>query len=73
VTPAQLADAVLAAARTALTDNDLDTGVLPGTMDVERPRNPEHGDYASNIAMQIAKRVGRQPRELAAALARQSA
>jgi len=69
VTPAQLADAVLAAARTALTDNDLDTGVLPGTMDVERPRNPEHGDYASNIAMQIAKRVGRQPRELAAAIA----
>ena len=69
MTPAQLADAVLAAARTALTDNDLDTGVLPGTMDVERPRNPEHGDYASNIAMQIAKRVGRQPRELAAAIA----
>ncbi|TML21358.1 MAG: arginine--tRNA ligase, partial [Actinobacteria bacterium] len=69
MTPAQLADAVLAAARTALTDNDLDTGVLPGTMGVERPRNPEHGDYASNIAMQIAKRVGRQPRELAAAIA----
>jgi arginyl-tRNA synthetase len=69
VTPAQLADSVLAAARTALADNDLDTSLLPGTTSVERPRNPEHGDYASTLALQLAKKVGRPPRELAAAIA----
>jgi arginyl-tRNA synthetase len=69
VTPAQLADAVLAAARAALTDNDLDPAVLPGTTGVERPRNPEHGDYASTLALQLAKKVGRPSRELADAIA----
>jgi len=36
---------------------------------VERPRNPEHGDYASNIALQIGKKAGVSPRELAASIA----
>jgi arginyl-tRNA synthetase len=69
VTPAQLADAVLAAARSALIDADLDAAALPASTSVERPRNPEHGDYASTLALQVAKRVGRQPRELAQAIA----
>jgi len=71
VTPAQLADAVLAAARAVFTERDLDHGILPATTTVERPRNPEHGDYASNLAMQLGKRAGMPPRELAAALAEQ--
>ncbi len=37
---------------------------------MERPRNPEHGDYASNIALQLGKKVGLNPRELAAAVAK---
>ncbi len=37
---------------------------------MERPRNPEHGDYASNIALQLGKKVGLSPRELAAAVAK---
>jgi arginyl-tRNA synthetase len=69
VTPAQLADAVLAAARSALTDSNVDTGVLPATTSMERPRNPEHGDYASTLALQLAKKVGMPPRELAASIA----
>ena len=36
---------------------------------MERPRNPEHGDYASTLALQLGKRAGVAPRELAAALA----
>jgi len=36
---------------------------------MERPRNPEHGDYASTIALQLGKRVGVPPRELAAGIA----
>ena len=36
---------------------------------MERPRNPEHGDYATNIALQVAKKAGTNPRELAGWLA----
>jgi arginyl-tRNA synthetase len=70
VTPAELAVAVLAAARAAITERDLDASVLPAVTSVERPRNPEHGDYASNIAMQLGKKVGLSPREFAAAVAK---
>jgi arginyl-tRNA synthetase len=69
VTPAELAAAVLSAARAALTERDLDPSVLPATTSMERPRNPEHGDYASTLALQVAKKVGLAPRELATALA----
>jgi arginyl-tRNA synthetase len=69
VTPAELAVAVLDAARVALTERDADVSILPATTSVERPRNPEHGDYASNIALQIAKKAGVAPRDLAASIA----
>ncbi len=36
---------------------------------LERPRNRDHGDWASNIAMKIAKRLGANPRELAVDIA----
>lgn len=36
---------------------------------VERPKSREHGDYATNVALVIAKKVGRNPRELATELA----
>src|SRR6266545_2142734 len=67
--PVLPSDAALAAARVALTDNNLDTAALPATTSVERPRNPEHGDYASTLALQLGKKVGKAPRELAAAIA----
>jgi len=69
VTPAKLAEAVLAAAHTVCADRGLDAAVLPVATTVERPRNPEHGDYASTIAMQVSKRLGVPPREFATALA----
>lgn len=37
---------------------------------LERPRNREHGDWASNIAMKLAKPLGVPPRELAEEIAR---
>jgi arginyl-tRNA synthetase len=40
---------------------------------VERPRQPDHGDYASNVAMVAAKRAKRNPRELATGIAAASA
>ena len=38
---------------------------------LERPRNRDHGDWASNVAMRLAKRVGTNPRELAASIVEQ--
>lgn len=32
---------------------------------LERPRNADHGDFATNLAMVLAKRVGRPPRDIA--------
>jgi arginyl-tRNA synthetase len=69
VTPANLADTVLSAARAVFETRGLDVAALPATTALERPRNPEHGDYASTLALQLGKKVGVAPRELAAALA----
>ncbi|HUP84011.1 MAG TPA: arginine--tRNA ligase [Candidatus Limnocylindria bacterium] len=41
----------------------------PVTFDVTRPASPEHGDYATNAALKMAGKMGRPPREIAAALA----
>jgi arginyl-tRNA synthetase len=35
---------------------------------LERPRDPSHGDWASNVAMTLAKPLGKKPREIADAL-----
>ena len=40
----------------------------PAQVVVERARDPQHGDFQSNIAMRIAKAAGKNPRELAQAL-----
>ncbi|PRQ12319.1 arginine--tRNA ligase [Corynebacterium sp. 13CS0277] len=71
MTPTDLAQLVHSTAHRVLTDRGLDVSVLPAPekVVVERPRNPEHGDYATNLALQIAKKVGMNPRELAEALA----
>ncbi|WP_026455599.1 arginine--tRNA ligase [Saccharomonospora iraqiensis] len=69
MTPAALADLVRSSAVRVLADRGLDHSVLPERVTVERPRNPEHGDYATNLALQVAKKVGLAPRELAEALA----
>jgi arginyl-tRNA synthetase len=69
VTPAALADLVRSTALDVLADHGLNTAAVPDSVTVERPRNPEHGDYATNLALQIAKRVGVPPRDLAGWLA----
>jgi arginyl-tRNA synthetase len=47
----------------------LDPAALPTAVTIERPRNPEHGDYATNVALQTAKKVGVTSRDLAGWLA----
>ncbi|WP_018295807.1 arginine--tRNA ligase [Corynebacterium lubricantis] len=65
MTPADLAAHIKDTAVRVLESHDLDSSVVPETVTVERPRNPEHGDYATNIALQVAKKAGTNPRELA--------
>ncbi|HWA37636.1 MAG TPA: arginine--tRNA ligase [Burkholderiales bacterium] len=47
------------------------SAVAPGTavqVQIERPKNADHGDLSSNVAMQLAKALRRNPREVAAAI-----
>jgi arginyl-tRNA synthetase len=69
VTPAELASIITETTRSVLNAHDLDPAVVPDLATVERPRNPEHGDYATNIALQTAKKAGTNPRDLATWLA----
>ncbi len=69
VTPAELSDAVLAAVRDAVEAGELSVDV-PTEAVIERPKNREHGDYATNMAMRLAKPAGKPPREVAEILAK---
>ncbi|RSN32245.1 arginine--tRNA ligase [Amycolatopsis sp. WAC 01416] len=65
MTPAALADLVRNSAVQVLAARGLDDSVLPEKVTIERPRNPEHGDYATNLALQVAKKAGMKPRDFA--------
>ncbi|MEP6760201.1 MAG: arginine--tRNA ligase [Sporichthyaceae bacterium] len=56
------------AVRTAVDAGDFAVQ-LPAEAKVERPKVKEHGDYATSIALQLAKPAGRPPREVAEAIA----
>jgi len=68
VTPAELSAAVLTAARACVDAGEF-TGEVPGDAALERPKNPEHGDFATSIALRLARGAGRPPREIAEAIA----
>src|SRR5262245_20379773 len=68
VTPAELADLVISAVRAAVDAGELAVEP-PSAVTVERPKNKEHGDYATNAALQLAKPAGKNPREVARILA----
>ena len=62
-----LAAQIQAAISRAIERGDL-IGTVPETIPLERPKNRDHGDYASSIALQLAKPAGKNPREVAAML-----
>ncbi|WP_313408023.1 arginine--tRNA ligase [Aeromicrobium sp.] len=70
MTPAQLSD-VIVAALSSLVDAGRVTlpDPVPTEVRVERPKIREHGDYATNIALQLGKKAGMNPREFADLLA----
>ena len=59
---------LLAQALKALPDGLLKAPVERVWISVERTRDAQHGDYACNIALRLAKVSGSKPRELAAAI-----
>ncbi len=43
-------------------------GVPPAEVIIERPKNPGHGDYTTNVALRLAKPAGKPAREVATAI-----
>ncbi|WP_374007309.1 arginine--tRNA ligase [Leifsonia sp. LS-T14] len=75
MTPADLSAALLDIVTTVLEQRrEADASIPQLTLTVddvplERPKNRDHGDWASNVAMRLAKKVGANPRELAEQIA----
>ena len=70
MTPEQLSDSIVHALGVLVDEGALvlSDGV-PTAVRVERPKVRDHGDYATNVALQLGKKAGRNPRELAGELA----
>ncbi|MDP9182362.1 MAG: arginine--tRNA ligase, partial [Actinomycetota bacterium] len=64
MTPAELQRAVRTAVAACVDNGDLAVAV-PDDVVIERPKSKEHGDYATNIALQLAKPAGLPPRAVA--------
>jgi arginyl-tRNA synthetase len=60
----QLEAAIQAAISRAIESGDV-AGLTPASITLERPKNREHGDYATSVALQLAKTAGKNPREVA--------
>jgi arginyl-tRNA synthetase len=59
-----LAAAISAAIGAAIERGDL-VGTIPVSIPLERPKNRDHGDYATSVALQLAKPAGISPRAVA--------
>ncbi len=68
MTPEQLALAIRTALAEAVAAGELAVDV-PDEVRVERPKNREHGDWSTNVSLQLAKGAGMPPREVATRLA----
>ncbi|SMC31353.1 arginine--tRNA ligase [Janibacter indicus] len=68
MTPEELVDAIRAALTAAVEAGDL-TVEVPADIRVERPKAKGHGDWTTNVAMQLAKPAGMKPRDVATAIA----
>ncbi len=70
MTPEELSLAISACLKDAVAAGDLALSAarIPAGVRVERPKNRAHGDWATNIALQLAKTAGTNPRDLAGVL-----
>jgi len=70
VTPEELSLAISACLQDAVAAGEIALAAtdIPEAVRVERPKNRDHGDWATNIALQLAKPAGTNPRQLAGLL-----
>jgi arginyl-tRNA synthetase len=69
MTPADLSSQILHILTALQSEGKLSALELPAEVVVERPKNRDHGDWATNVAMQFAPKFGLVPRDLANLLA----
>ncbi|NBU22642.1 MAG: arginine--tRNA ligase [Actinobacteria bacterium] len=69
MTPEQISLAIVQALGSLVAGGKLPAFEIPSEVVVERPKNRDHGDWASNVAMQYAAKAGVKPRDFADALA----
>ncbi len=71
MTPEQLSQLLKEILANIVEDNttNLELIDLPETVKVERPRQNNHGDWSSNVAMQLGKKAGMPPRDFAKIIA----
>src|SRR5690606_26080346 len=69
VNPADLSLALLSVVQGVVERRGQQVALTAADVPLERPRNRDHGDWASNIAMKLAKSLGVNPRELAEEIA----
>ena len=65
MTPADLSAAIVRILESLQAQGRLGAADLPGEVVIERPKNRDHGDWATNAAMQLAGRFGLNPRAFA--------
>ncbi len=67
MTPQELAGHIKAALLSAISSGQLNLSPedVPTEIVVERPKNLDHGDWATNVAMQVGKKAGLNPRAAA--------
>ena len=69
LTPADLSAAIVRILADLQASGRLGDAELPAEVVIERPKNREHGDWATNVAMQLAGKFGMNPRAFAELLA----
>lgn len=69
MTPAELSAAIIRILSALQSSGQLSAADLPAEVVIERPKNREHGDWATNAAMQLAGKFGMNPRAFAEMLA----
>lgn len=65
MTPADIAASILRILASLQASGSLTAGELPAEITVERPKNRDHGDWATNVAMQWGAKLAANPREFA--------
>ncbi|MGX7679380.1 arginine--tRNA ligase [Jatrophihabitans sp. DSM 45814] len=68
MTPDDLIEAIRSAVVRAV-ESGAFVASMPEDIVLDRPKNREHGDYATNVAMRLAKPAGKSPRDVAEAIA----